>query len=86
MGFFDEVYEYGSFEKSLNATFLALIPKKSIVVNIRDYRPISLIGSMYKLLAKVLANRLRVVLDDLISDSQNVLWGAGKFWIPFCGQ
>ncbi len=28
MGFFEDVYEYGKFEKSLNATFIALIPKK----------------------------------------------------------
>jgi hypothetical protein len=38
-------------------------------VNIKDFRPISLIGSMYKLLAKVLANRLRGVLDGLVSES-----------------
>ena len=75
MGFFEEVFEHGQFEKSLNATFLALIPKKSNAVNIKDFRPISLIGSIYKILAKVLANRLRLVLDGLISDSQNAFVG-----------
>jgi hypothetical protein len=69
--FFGEVYEQGQFEKSLNATFIALIPKKPTTVNIKDFRPISLIGSIYKLLAKVLANRLRGVLDGLVSESQN---------------
>uniref|UniRef100_A0A2N9HPF7 Endonuclease/exonuclease/phosphatase domain-containing protein n=1 Tax=Fagus sylvatica TaxID=28930 RepID=A0A2N9HPF7_FAGSY len=58
MGFFDEVYHYCKFERSLNASFIALIPKKQNASNIRDFRPISLIGSVYKLLAKVLANRL----------------------------
>ena len=78
MGFFDEVYHYCKFEQSLNASFIALIPKKQNASNIRDFRPISLIGSIYKLLAKVLANRLRGVLDKLISESQNAFVGARK--------
>uniref|UniRef100_A0A2N9FRJ8 Reverse transcriptase domain-containing protein n=1 Tax=Fagus sylvatica TaxID=28930 RepID=A0A2N9FRJ8_FAGSY len=49
MAFFGEVYEYGKFERSLNSTFISLIPKKINVVNIRDFRPISLIGCVYKL-------------------------------------
>uniref|UniRef100_A0A2N9HB31 Reverse transcriptase domain-containing protein n=1 Tax=Fagus sylvatica TaxID=28930 RepID=A0A2N9HB31_FAGSY len=43
--------------------------------NIRDFRPISLIGSVHKLLSKVLAARFRLVLDGLISDSQNAFVG-----------
>ena len=39
MAFFGEVYEYGKFERSLNATFISLIPKKINVVNIRDFCP-----------------------------------------------
>ena len=60
---FDEFFQHYKFEKSLNATFIALIPKKNDAFNIRDFRPISLVGSVYKILSKVLANRLRVVLD-----------------------
>jgi hypothetical protein len=71
MGFFKEVFEHGQSESSLNATFLALIPKKNDAMNIKDFRPISLIGNAYKLLSKVLANRLKEVLDGLISKSQN---------------
>jgi hypothetical protein len=78
MGFFDEVYHYCKFERSLNASFIALIPKKQNASNIRDFRPISLIGSVYKLLAKVLANRLKGVLDKLISESQNAFVGGRK--------
>nr|XP_023926603.1 uncharacterized protein LOC112038023 [Quercus suber] len=63
------------FEKSLNATFLCLIPKKIKAVNIKDFRSISLVGSLYKLLSKVLASRLRSVLDKLISNSQNAFVG-----------
>ncbi|RVW54128.1 putative ribonuclease H protein [Vitis vinifera] len=36
-----------------------------------DFRPISLLGSLYKLLAKVLANRLKKVLDKVVSGDQN---------------
>ena len=44
---FEEFYQYSKFEKSLNATFIALIPKKNGASNIRDFRPISLVGSVY---------------------------------------
>ena len=40
------------FEKSLNATFLCMIPKKTNAINIKDFRPISLMGSLYKLLSE----------------------------------
>ena len=66
---FEEFFQHCKFEKSLNATFIALIPKKNDATNIRDFRPISLVGSMYKILSKVLANRLRVVLVQLISET-----------------
>jgi hypothetical protein len=57
---------------------VTLIPKKQNAVDIRDFRPISLIGSVYKILAKVLANRLRRVLDGLVSESQNAFVGGGQ--------
>ena len=72
---FEEFYQHSKFEKSLNATFIALIPKKNGASNIHDFRPISLVGSVYKILAKVLANRLKEVLDQLISESQNSFVG-----------
>ena len=72
---FEEFHEFCAFEKSLNATFRALIPKKRNASHIRDFRPISLIGCMYKLLAKVLTNRLKTVLENIISESQNAFIG-----------
>lgn len=74
--FFKEFHNYFKLEKSLNASFIALlIPKKHDAINIRDFRPISLIGSIYKIVAKVFANRLKGVLDKLISASQNACAG-----------
>ena len=75
LAFFKYFHQQCVFKKYLNATFLCLIPKKTNAVNIKDFRPISLMGNLYKLLAKVLAHRLRGVLDKLISDSQNSFVG-----------
>jgi hypothetical protein len=53
----------GMFERSLNATFLALIPKIHGVVDPKDFRPITMVGSIYKIIAKILANK-----DDVGKD------------------
>ena len=63
------------FEKSLDAIFLCLIPKKVNAINNKDFRPMRLVGSLNKLLTKVLAHRLCGVLDKLISTSQNSFVG-----------
>ena len=68
---FEEFFHHCKFEKSLNATFIALILKKNVASNISDFCPISLVGSVYK----ILANRLRVVLHQLISENQNSFVG-----------
>ena len=66
MAVFHHFHVIGQFEKSLNATFIALIPKKAVAVEVKDFRPISLVRGVYKILAKVLAIRLRMVLGDII--------------------
>ncbi|RVW19996.1 LINE-1 retrotransposable element ORF2 protein [Vitis vinifera] len=68
---FKEFYEQRSFVKSLNTTFLVLIPKKGGAEDLGDFRLISLLGGLYKLLAKVLANRLKKVLGRVVSLDQN---------------
>ena len=52
---------------SLNSTFIMLILKKGAVEDLKDFRPISLVGSLYKLLAKMLANRLIKVMSKVMS-------------------
>jgi hypothetical protein len=72
---FADFHYQGELEKSLNASFIALISKKANASNIRDFRPISLVGSVYKLVSKVLVVRLKSVLDKVISESQNAFVG-----------
>jgi hypothetical protein len=71
MAVFGEFHSKASFQKSLNATFIALIPKKVGAVDLKDFRPISLVGVVYKLIAKVLVNRLKTMLGKITSLHQN---------------
>uniref|UniRef100_A0A2N9HC19 Reverse transcriptase zinc-binding domain-containing protein n=1 Tax=Fagus sylvatica TaxID=28930 RepID=A0A2N9HC19_FAGSY len=75
MSVFRDFHASRDFVKSLNVTFLALIPKKPGAQECKDFRPISLVTGMYKIIAKVLANRLSGVLSKLISASQNAFVG-----------
>lgn len=59
---FTELHEHRMLLKGLNSSFVALIPKKDNPTSLVDFRPISLIGSVYKILAKVLVARLKLVL------------------------
>ena len=70
MRFFGQFFDSSSFDKRLNASFIALIPKCASASGLNEFRPISLVGCIYKILAKVLANRLRDVLDEVIGPNQ----------------
>eukprot|EP00253_Pinus_taeda_P018086 PITA_18086 len=52
------------------STFLALIPKETNPRSFDRYRPISLCNSSYKIVAKLLANRIKPLLQNLISPAQ----------------
>ncbi|GKV07784.1 hypothetical protein SLEP1_g19505 [Rubroshorea leprosula] len=69
-GFIREFQEHGRLVRGSNASFITLIPKVENPQRIEEYRPISLIGVMYKIIAKLLANRLRKVLDKVIGEQQ----------------
>jgi hypothetical protein len=61
----------GIFDSSINSTYIALIPKLQNPVYVGDFRPISLCNVLYKIVAKVLANRLKLVLSAIISPNQS---------------
>lgn len=54
----------------VNATALALIPKNSNATTMDDFRPIACCNVLYKLIAKILANRMKPILGSLISQNQ----------------
>nr|GFB04390.1 RNA-directed DNA polymerase, eukaryota, reverse transcriptase zinc-binding domain protein [Tanacetum cinerariifolium] len=63
-------FKLGDFAIGCNSSFVALIPKVLYPKVVSDYHPISLIGSLYKVVTKILATRLSLVISDLISDVQ----------------
>ncbi|KAE8725177.1 hypothetical protein F3Y22_tig00009009pilonHSYRG00196 [Hibiscus syriacus] len=70
MKFVEDFYNGRIWEHGVNHSFLTLIPKIRNPEGIEDYRPISLVGSLYKIISKVLARRLAAVISVLVSPSQ----------------
>ncbi|GJX22164.1 RNA-directed DNA polymerase, eukaryota [Tanacetum coccineum] len=66
-----EFFSSGTFPPGSNSSFITLIPKMQDAKVIKDFHPISIIGSVYKIITKILANRLSLVILDLISDVQS---------------
>lgn len=61
--------------RSLNSTFLVLIAKKRGAKDIKDFISISLVGCIYKLIAKVLTNRLSKILRKIIGECEHAFVG-----------
>ena len=67
--------DIGFIPRGCNASFIALVPKKVNPSNLNEFRPISLVGCVYKILSKVLANRLKKVLSSVIDFNQSAFLG-----------
>ncbi|CAL1409072.1 unnamed protein product [Linum trigynum] len=65
------ILDLGIMPEQLNHTLIALIPKVKNPESPKEFRPISLCNVLYKLVAKVLANRLKEVLDSVVTEEQS---------------
>ncbi|CAL1412877.1 unnamed protein product [Linum trigynum] len=66
-----QILETGEMTEGLNHTLITLIPKTKQPVSPKDFRPISLCNVLYKIVSKILANRLKPMLDRIISPAQS---------------
>lgn len=62
-------FESGILPKAINTTWVTLIPKLEGAAKVSKYRPISMVGSIYKVISKVMALRLRKVLLFLVGET-----------------
>lgn len=64
-------FDTGVMPEGVNTTTIVLIPKVDTPTRLTDFRPISLCNVIYKVIAKCLVNRLRPMLDELVSSVQS---------------
>lgn len=66
-----EFFSSGQILKQWNSTSLVLIPKITNATRTTDFRPISCLNTVYKVISKLLANRLKSILPKVISNAQS---------------
>lgn len=64
-------FKHGRMLKEVNRTHICLLQKHSNAERVEDFRPISLCNTMYKIIAKCLADHLKKYLPELISKNQS---------------
>jgi hypothetical protein len=60
----------GNISGGLNSTFIALITKVNKPQNFGDYRPISLCNLCFKIISKVIANQIKLILSISLSEEK----------------
>jgi len=63
-------FEEGQLPAGINITWVTLVPKRKDALDIMDFRPISMVGSIYKVIAKIMSRRLKEVMPELIGEAQ----------------
>jgi hypothetical protein len=66
-----DIFHSGIMPSDLNLTHVALIPKVKKPTSVAEFRPISLCNVLYKLISKVLANCLKILLPQIIAPTQS---------------
>jgi hypothetical protein len=83
MKVFCDFHARGKFERSLNASFITLISKIQGLSISRTSARFSLVGVIYKIIAKILANWLKMVMAKIISKSQSAFIRGRQIFDPF---
>lgn len=71
LGTLHAFFHSGTLLKSLNKTFITLVPKIPIPEEVSHFRTISLCNVTYKIISKIMVSRLKPLMDKLISHFQN---------------
>lgn len=66
-----EFFKSGKILKAWNSTVLTLVPKSDHADTITNYRPITCCNTIYKVVSKMLTNRLKQILPEIISPNQS---------------
>lgn len=66
-----DAFSSGKIDPALTDTLIALIPKVDSPKSFKEFRPISLCNTVYKILTKVLVQRIRPILSNLIGPFQS---------------
>ncbi|CAA7058008.1 unnamed protein product [Microthlaspi erraticum] len=63
-------FEANFMPTSLNSTSLVLIPKRPGAEELKDFRPIACLNTLYKIITKLLSERLKLVLPSIVLSNQ----------------
>ena len=66
-----DFFSSGYLPKNLNMTWVILIPKFDGTKDMKDFRPISMVGCIYKMISKILARRLKSVMNGLVEENKS---------------
>jgi hypothetical protein len=84
MAVFAEFHARGKFEKSFKATFVSLIPKKTGAIDVRDFRPISLLRGFTRLFQRSLRTNLNQFWARLSPTLRMRLLVVDKYLCAYC--
>jgi hypothetical protein len=73
-----DFFQSGQLLKQINHSIIALVPKSAHVSTASDFRPLSCCNVVYKIISKILADRMGRVLDGIISPMQNAFLGGRR--------
>ncbi|XP_071687999.1 uncharacterized protein [Rutidosis leptorrhynchoides] len=65
-----DFFHNGRLLKEINHTIISLIPKVQTPTKVTEFRPISCCNVLYKCISKVISNRIKISLDEIVSDNQ----------------